>query len=63
MRILLLGSYTRGEQGEDSDVDLHIIMPLSGRRVAKSVEIRLKANPSFPVDLIVRIPNTGEVAG
>ena len=27
MRILLFGSYARGEQGEDSDVDLLIIMP------------------------------------
>jgi uncharacterized protein len=60
MRVLLFGSYARGEQGEDSDVDLLIIMPFSGRPAAKSVEIRLKAKPSFPVDLIVRTPNTVE---
>jgi hypothetical protein len=35
MRVLLFGSYARGEQGEDSDVDLLIIMPFSGRRAAK----------------------------
>jgi hypothetical protein len=29
MRVLLFGSYARGEQGEDSDVDLFIIMPFS----------------------------------
>jgi uncharacterized protein len=46
--------------GEDSDVDLLIIMPFSGRPAAKSVEIRLKAKPTFPVDLIVRTPNTVE---
>jgi uncharacterized protein len=32
-------------------------MPFSGRPAAKSVEIRLKAKPSFSVDLIVRTPN------
>ena len=60
IRILLFGSYARGEQGVDSDVDLLIIMPFDGRPAAKSVEIRLKARPSFPVDLIVRTPGTVE---
>jgi predicted nucleotidyltransferase len=53
-RVLLFGSFARGEQGADSDVDLLIIMPFTGKPAAKSVEIRLKARPPFPVDLIVR---------
>jgi predicted nucleotidyltransferase len=57
-RIVLFGSHARGTAGEDSDVDLLIIMPFEGKAVAKSVEIRLKARPSFPVDLIVRTPET-----
>ena len=60
MRILHFGYYARGEQGEDSDVDLLFIMPFSGRPAAKSAEIRLKAKPSFPVDLIVRTPDIVE---
>ncbi len=31
-------------------------MPFEGRSVDKSVEIRLKINPPFPLDLLVRTP-------
>jgi uncharacterized protein len=57
-RIVLFGSHATGTAGPDSDVDLLIIMPLDGRPVAKSVEIRLKLRPPFPVDLLVRSPET-----
>lgn len=53
-RVTLFGSHVRGEVGEDSDVDLLIIGPLEGRSVDKSVEIRMKLRPKFPVDLLVR---------
>ena len=55
-RVILFGSYARGVVSEDSDVDLLIIGPFEGRSVDKSVEIRLKLRPQFPVDLIVRTP-------
>jgi len=55
-RIVLFGSHARGTAGEDSDVDLLVIMPFEGKAVAKSVEIRLKVRPGFPVDLLVRTP-------
>ena len=55
-RIVLFGSHARGTAGQDSDVDLLIIMPFEGKPAAKSVEIRLRARPGFPVDLIVRTP-------
>ena len=55
-RVILFGSYARGEVTEDSDVDLLVIGPFKGRRVDKSVEIRMKLRPKFPLDLLVRTP-------
>lgn len=55
-RIVLLGSQARRTAGEDSDVDLLIILPFQGKAAAKAAEIRLKIRPGFPVDLIVRTP-------
>jgi uncharacterized protein len=55
-RVILFGSYAHGKPGPDSDVDLLVIMPFTGRNVDKSVEIRMKVHPPFPVDLLVRTP-------
>jgi predicted nucleotidyltransferase len=55
-RILLFGSYAWGAPSPDSDVDLLVILPFEGKAVAKSVEMRLKIRPPFPVDLLVRTP-------
>jgi len=55
-RVILFGSYPRGEVTEDSDVDLLVIAPFEGRGVDKSVEIRMKLRPQFPLDLLVRTP-------
>ena len=55
-RIILFGSYARGAPTIDSDVDLLVVLPFDGKVVDKSVEIRLKVRPPFPVDLIVRTP-------
>ena len=55
-RVLLFGSYAWGAPTEDSDVDLLVILPFDGKAVAKSVEMRLKIRPPFPVDLLVRTP-------
>ena len=57
-RIVLFGSYARGEATADSDVDLLVVLPHEGDSVAKSVEIRLKLRPPFPLDLLVRSPET-----
>lgn len=57
-RIVLFGSHAWGTPTPDSDVDLLVVMPFEGKPAAKSVEIRLKVRPSFPVDLIVRTPET-----
>ncbi len=55
-KVVLFGSYAEGKAGEDSDVDLLVVIPFKGRSVDKSVEIRLKLRPGFPVDLLVRTP-------
>jgi predicted nucleotidyltransferase len=56
-RIVLFGSHARGSATADSDVDLLIVLPFEGKPVTKSVEIRMRLRPSFPVDLIVHTPS------
>ena len=55
-RVVLFGSYAIGTATSDSDVDLLIICQFEGKSVHKSVEIRMKLRPHFPVDLLVRTP-------
>ena len=57
-RVVLFGSHARGEAGRDSDVDLLVIMQFEGSPAEKSAEIRLRIRASFPVDVIVREPET-----
>ena len=53
-KVILFGSYARGNAGAESDVDLLVVMPgdVSGARVAVDIITRLK--PTLPVELIVR---------
>jgi uncharacterized protein len=55
-KVFLFGSYAYGNPRSDSDVDLLVVMPLDGDPVDKSVEMRLKLRPRFPLDLLVRTP-------
>lgn len=55
-RVILFGSYAHGRVTADSDVDVLVIGPFKGRAVDKSVEIRMKLQPQFPVDILVRTP-------
>jgi predicted nucleotidyltransferase len=55
-RVILFGSYARGNANPDSDVDILVIGPFKGGSVDKSVEIRMKLRPGFPMDLLVRTP-------
>lgn len=55
-RVILFGSYAHGRVTVDSDVDLLVIGPFKGRSVDKSVEIRMKLRPQFPVDILIRTP-------
>jgi predicted nucleotidyltransferase len=55
-RVILFGSYARGSANPDSDVDILVIVDFEGRSVDKSVEIRMRLRPGFPMDLLVRTP-------
>lgn len=55
-RIILFGSYARGNPTEDSDVDLLVILPFEGKGIRKAAEILNQVNPRIPVDLVVRTP-------
>jgi len=59
-QIILFGSYANGKPTPDSDVDMLVIMPFEGRPTEKSVEIRMKLMPHFPLDLLVRTPENIE---
>ena len=58
-RIILFGSRARGTARNDSDVDLLVVMSYRGRELTKAVEILMRTNPGFAVDVLVRRP--GEV--
>ena len=53
-KVILFGSYAYGEVTDDSDVDLLVVMPQERSDARKSVEIRSKLRPGFPLDLLVR---------
>ena len=56
-QILLFGSYARGQAGPDSDVDLLVVMPVSGSKREIAVEIDLAvAGMGLPKDIIVVTP-------
>ena len=53
-QVILFGSHARGRATADADVDLLVIGSFKGRSADKSVEIRMKLRPKFPVDIIVK---------
>ncbi len=55
-RIILFGSHAYGTPGEDSDVDLLVVLPFKDKPVRKAIEILQKTNPKIPLDLLVRTP-------
>lgn len=55
-RVILFGSYARGDATEDSDVDLLVILPIRGRGIEEAVHIQVELRPPFPLDVIVRSP-------
>ena len=56
-QIILFGSYARGQAGPDSDVDLLVVMAVSGSKRKLAVEIDLAvAGMGLPKDIIVVTP-------
>ena len=54
-QVILFGSYAKGEQREDSDVDLLVVMP-AWNEMSKASRIRWELKAPFSLDLIVRTP-------
>lgn len=60
-KIILFGSYARGDAGPDSDVDLLVVMHVQGSRRQKATEIDLAlADRRIPLDLLVVTPEQFE---
>jgi predicted nucleotidyltransferase len=61
-RVILFGSYARGEAGVDSDVDLLVVMDSTAPRFEQSTPLRLAISERWtePVDVIVRSPEVFE---
>lgn len=55
-RIILFGSYAYGHPTPDSDVDLLIVMPHSGKSWESAARTRTHVEAGFPLDLLVRSP-------
>jgi len=60
-KIILFGSHARGQAGLDSDVDLLVVMPVSGSKREKAIEIAVALH-HIPVakDVIVVTPDDFE---
>jgi len=56
-KIILFGSYARGDAGPDSDLDLLIVMPVDGSKRRRRVEIRMALHDfSIPKDILLSTP-------
>ena len=57
-QIVLFGSHAEGNVTADSDVDLLVVLPHDKRDTAMVIEILQTVRPTFPLDLLVRTPET-----
>ena len=55
-RVVLFGSFARQTAGQDSDVDLLVVVPHAGSAAKYAAEIRQAVDFGFPCDLLVRSP-------
>lgn len=55
-KVILFGSYAKGNANPDSDVDLLVIIDTQQSTWDLAVEISLALKHSFPMDIIVRTP-------
>ena len=57
-QIILFGSHARGTAGPDSDVDLLVIMPVTGSKRARQLEMRVALHDiAVPKDIILVTPD------
>ena len=57
LKVILFGSYAYGKPNQHSDVDLLVVMP-AWNETSKACRIRLSVHHPFPLDLIVRTPES-----
>ena len=57
----MFGSHARGQAGVDSDVDLLVVLPFTGSRRRKAVEIGL-AVADIPLDLDIAVTTPEDFA-
>lgn len=55
--IILFGSHAYGKPDPESDVDILVVMP-AGNEINQAIRIRMSVEHPFPLDLIVRTPET-----
>jgi len=56
-KVILFGSHARGEARPDSDVDLLVVMPVSGSKREKAIEVAVALHGiRVPKDIIVTTP-------
>lgn len=60
-KIILFGSHAKGVASRDSDVDLLVVMPVSGsrRRLATEIDLAL-SDRQLPLDIVVVTPEEFE---
>ncbi len=57
-QIILFGSQARGTAGPGSDVDLLVIMPVTGSKRARQLELRIALHDiAVPKDIILATPD------
>src|SRR5206468_3445244 len=56
-KIILFGSYAYGQPHEDSDDDILVVMP-ARNEISQALRIRMAVPAPFPMDLMVRRPET-----
>lgn len=56
VKVVLFGSFLKGNASDDSDVDLLEIVQFKGRSVEQAARMRAKFRPAFSVDIIARTP-------
>lgn len=56
-KIILFGSYANGSAGEESDVDILVVMPFTGKPARKALQIMERSGSKLPLDLLVRTPS------
>ncbi len=53
-KIILFGSYARGDAGSDSDMDILVVMPVKGSKRRLQLQIRSALHDIYlPMDIIV----------